>query len=380
MMLPSFRTLVTFQVVFISLASAQFFTQLRFQKWFEFHNAAPNISNSACSHTLSLYEEGARIFPHAESTQVLCLNHMECILDTMGSSTQNMFGSALVLLGLTPAILAGVGFTVGEIAYIAVHRPGLSFLLSMGSPVIFSGRVLSYSDPEQAWQNTGSSKLVLNGMNPRFGVVISVLQYILATGSVANIFTLVVEISTRSISTFDCIDYYKPIVWAIVPIFIHLIATVPYLMGGKRSGNLYASPWPQSDLGTHVQVALLGSRKKNSSHLNKSSLQNPVSQSTCARFLWRTKRYIIEEMTICACRPPVSLSSITKVPLWCVGFNTTASLIGLVHIIFGTIVLSSVYFIRVEIAVYCIVRFIISAVICRLILIVEFAGMRGDTK
>jgi hypothetical protein len=205
-MLPSFCTLVTFQAVFISLVSAQFFTQLRFQKWFEFHNVAPNISNSVCSHTLSLYEEGARIFPHAEATQLLCLNHTECILDTMGSSTQNMFGSALVLLGLTPAILAGVGFTVGEIAYIAVHRPGLSFLLSMGSPVIFSGRVLSYSDPEQAWQNTGSSKLVLNGMNPRFGVVISVLQYILAIGSVANIFTLVVEISARSISTFDCID------------------------------------------------------------------------------------------------------------------------------------------------------------------------------
>jgi len=164
-----------------------------------------------------------------------------------------------------------------------------------------------------------------------------------------------------------------------VPIFIHLIGTVPYLMGSKRSGNLYASPWLQSDLGMHIQDAQLGSRKENSSHLNKSSLPKPALQSTHARFIWRMKRYIIEEMTICACRPPVLLSSNIKVPLWCVVFNTTASLIGLVHIIFGTIVLSSVYFIRIETAVYCIVRFIVSAVICRLILIVEFAGMRGGT-
>jgi hypothetical protein len=69
----------------------------------------------------------------------------------------------------------------------------------------------------------------------------------------------------------------------------------------------------------------------------------------------------------------------TMVPLWSVAFNAAASLIGLVHIIYGTLVLSSVFFIRVEIAVYSIVRFILSALICRLILIVEFAGMRGGT-
>ncbi len=149
----------------------------------------------------------------------------------------------------------GVGFTVGEIAYLAVHRPGLSFLLSMGSTVIFSGLVMSYSDPEQAWQNTGSSQLVLNGikfMTPWRGVVISVLQYIFAIGSVVNIFTITIDISARSIITIDCADFYKQVVWVTVPIFIHLLGTVPYLIGSKRSGNLYASPWLHSDLGTHI--------------------------------------------------------------------------------------------------------------------------------
>ncbi|MCJ1319560.1 hypothetical protein MMC15_004896, partial [Xylographa vitiligo] len=306
--------------------------------------------------------------------------HVDCILDAIGPSAQSAFGSALVLLGLTPAILSGVGFTIGEIAYLAVHRPGLSFLLSMGSPMVYSGRVMAYSNPEQAWQHTGSSKLVLNGINPRFGVVVSVLQYILAIGSVANIFTLTIEICARSILTFDCVDFYKPILWAVFPILIHLMGTIPYLIGSKRSGNLYASPWLQSDPGTHRQDAQLGSQKKDTLLLNEESLQNPAPQPTHASFFWWIKRHIMEETTICACRPPVSLSSNTKVPLWCVFFNSTASLVGLVHVVYGTIVLSSVYFIRIEIAIYCIARFIISAVVCRLILIVEFAGMRGDTR
>ena len=374
MKLPYFCTFLIFQAVVISSVSAQFITQLCFQKWFDFHNPVGNESTTTCSRNLSLYEEAAHAFPQPDYTQGLCYNHMNCLLDAVGPAAQSAFGSSLVLLGLTPAILAGVGLTVAEIAYIAVHRPGLSFLLSMGSPVVFSNRVMTYSDPEHAWQNTGSSRLVLNGMNPRFGVAISVLQYILAIGSVANIFTLVIEISARSILTFDCVDFYKLIVWAVIPIFIHIIGTVPYLMGSERLGSLYASPWLRSDQITHIQDAQLEYRKGNASNLNESSLQIPF-----ARFLWKMKRYVIKEMTICACRPPVSLSSNTKVPLWCVFLNITASLPGLIHLIFGTLVLSFVYFIRIELAIYCITRFILSAVVCRLILVVEFAGVRGDT-
>lgn len=242
----------------------------------------------------------------------------------------------------------------------------------MGSPVVFSSRVMSYCDPEEAWRNKGSSRLVLNGLNPRLGTLLSFLQYTLAMGSVANIFTLVIEISARSILTFDCGDYYKPIVWAVVPIFIHFMATTPYLIGSKLSGGLYTSTWPQSD--------------SNNTHSSQDDqersrgVQQTTAKSTHATVSRRIKRYMIRETTICACRPPVSLSSDRKVPLWCVFFNTTASLIGLIHIIFGTIVLSSVYFIRIEIAVYLLARFIISAIICRLILIMEFAGMRTGSE
>ena len=370
----SFGAQLLFQAVLISSVSTQFITPLRFQQWFDLPNSASAASNSACAHTLALYEEGAHLLSLAKSTQSLCYSHVDCILDAVGPSVQSKFSSSLVLLGLTPAILAGVGFTIGEIAYLAVHRPGLSLLLSMGSPTVYSGRVMAYSNPEEAWQHAGSSKLVLNGMDPRFGVVISTLQYILAIGSVANIFTLIVDISARSILLFDCVDFYKPILWAVFPILIHLWGTVPYLMGSKRSGNLYASPWLQSDPSTDIHDTQRRPHKKSSSLLNSALPSTPRS------IFVMMQRHIVEEMTICACRPPVSLSSRTKVPLWCVFCNSTASLISLVHVIYGTIVLSSVYFIPMEIAIYCIVRFIISAVVCRLILIMEFAGMRENSR
>jgi hypothetical protein len=379
MILHSLCTLLTFQALLTSSASAEFFTPMRFQNWFEFHNEAPHVSDSVCSHTLSLYKNGFRTLPHTESTQLLCYDHMDCVLDALGPSTQSAFGSALVLLGLTPAILAGVGFTVGEIAYIALHRPGLSFLLSMGSPVVFSGRVMAYSDPEKAWQNTTPSKFVLNGMDARVGAVLSMLQYIFAAGSIANIFTLVVDISARTITTFDCSDYYKPVIWALVPIFMHFMATIPYLVGSRRSGNLYTSPWLHSEKRSQVLDALVEASKGNSSQSNTNPLPNPTAQPAHKNLFRWAKRHIIEEVTVCACRPPVSLSSTTRVPLWSVFFNNVASIVGLVHIIFGTLLFTSVYFIRVEVVVYCIFRFIMSAVVCRLILIVEFAGMRGDT-
>ncbi|MCJ1296659.1 hypothetical protein MMC34_008225 [Xylographa carneopallida] len=203
----------------------------------------------------------------------------------------------------------------------------------MGSPVVYSGRVMAYSNPEQAWQHTGSSKLVLNGVKPRVGAVISILQYTLAIGSVANIFTLIIEICARSITIFDCVNFFKPIIWVAFPIVIHLMGTVPYLIGSKRSGNLYVSPWLPVDPDLHFQNSPLGSRKKTTSLPKEDSLQIPALQSFLARFFRRIKRHIVIEMTISACRPPVSLSSNTKDPLWCIFFNSTASLVGLVCII-----------------------------------------------
>jgi hypothetical protein len=60
-----------------------------------------------------------------------------------------------------------------------------------------------------------------------------------------------------------------------------------------------------------------------------------------------------------------------------VGLNCVAVMLGYAHGIFGTLLFSSALFIGTLDAVGVISRYIASALICRMILFIEIAGMRG---
>lgn len=97
---------------------------------------------------------------------------------------------------------------------------------------------------------------------------------------------------------------------------------------------------------------------------------------------WRRKRlesrhYLIHatssEITICANQlPPGRLSP----PVLIMSLSYCCGALGYFHIIFGTMIFSSLLFIMHIDAILCISRLVVSAAFCRLILIMEFEGMK----
>lgn len=60
------------------------------------------------------------------------------------------YQAASVIMGLTPTLLASLGPSVAEASLLSTHRPLLSllsFLISLGAPVVYPMRVFDFTDP-----------------------------------------------------------------------------------------------------------------------------------------------------------------------------------------------------------------------------------------
>jgi hypothetical protein len=101
-----------------------------------------------------------------------------------------------------PTVLATLGPAVAETSLLSAHRPLLSLLVSMGAPAIWPTRVFEYNDPAKVLER--ENRLVLSRLNPYLAVVLSTLQYLLATGAVANIFTTSIQLGQNAILTWGC--------------------------------------------------------------------------------------------------------------------------------------------------------------------------------
>lgn len=71
-------------------------------------------------------------------------NVVSCVLDHFDESGKAQLAAASVLLGLLPTILGMVGSNTVEIGLLALQRPVLAFLLSLGAPVISPIRSFEY--------------------------------------------------------------------------------------------------------------------------------------------------------------------------------------------------------------------------------------------
>lgn len=54
------------------------------------------------------------------------------------------------MLGLLPTLLSTIAPSIPEMALLSSYRPMLSFILSLGAPVIWPSRIFEYSDPQNA--------------------------------------------------------------------------------------------------------------------------------------------------------------------------------------------------------------------------------------
>lgn len=307
------------------------FQTLKFQKWFPDFEAdlSPSWTTGNCRTAYSNY------LYHRTQSHDTCGALLECILDHTSEKRKTTMASASVALALTPPLLAGLGQSLAEISLLSSQRPVLSALLAVGAPAMYPNRIFEYTHPPDALSylpgNRGMPRL-----RPSVSIAVSILEYVLAAGTVANNIELAVHIGVRSVLAWGCNSWAMPLLWVLYPISLHVIAT----------------------LGYRYMIPPIPIRGGPGGRLWRLLVMELTPSSNCRNF-----------------EIPQAKPTATAILL-----QIFASALAFVHVVVGTLILSSLIFIGFHDTLWILFRLIGSALVCRGILMFELAGIREVSK
>lgn len=243
----------------------------------------------------------------------------------------HVVAAAAVLLGLLPPTLAVVGPTTTEVGLLALRRPVLAMLLGAGTPAVWPTRAFEYKNIAELLHRQTDS-LMLPELRRPFAITIVALQYIVACAAVGNVAHATYQLCVFTMCSFAPETQFLPALWTVLAIVVHLCGSYAVALRTRL----------------HF-VGLCG-----------------------ARNFWGI---LHDEVQLCAQQPGAKLSFRRESYLF-VLMSWITSTGTMLHITFGTVVFSSMLFIGTGDAVIIVLRFIVSAAICRMILMFEISGMR----
>ena len=259
------------------------------------------------------------------------------------------------MLSIQPTLLATLGPRIAEVSLLSTHRPFLSFLLSIGAPSVWPTRIFTYDDPATC-VGRGVNRIDV-GPQPLWRArLLSVAQYVLVIASIANLFQVSIELGSQTVLSWACTLDYGLLAWALVPLAIHLIAAASYNFEIRSAEK-------------HIRKEVQ----------NGDTPRSPLVRSMTFLHKRAELSWLAKEFTICANQPKglESLLKEKKMSSKAVFLNCVASLMAFFHLLFGTMLFSSLVFIAVwDIMNSILWRYLLSTAVCRLVLLVELAGMR----
>jgi hypothetical protein len=136
--------------------------------------------------------------------------------------------TASVLLGLTPVILATLGSSTTELSLLSSHRPVLAFLLVLGSPAVNPIRSYDYPDPkvelrQKKWRWDFPKRSQMGN------IVCVMVELLFAISSIANLADLCRMIAFNTIAVVSC-DFSDVVVaiWIGLAVITHLSGLVTF--------------------------------------------------------------------------------------------------------------------------------------------------------
>lgn len=312
-----------------------------FQQWFpQFASDLETTLQDACSieyqhyylNEVGLYANIENpLGCHANSINPLgCLASavVDCMLSNTNESTKANFASAAVLLGVMPTTLGLLGSNTVETALLALRRPILALLLASGAPTVSPLRTFDYGKPHKVLSKSFMHRPFPDlKSRPRSAAAISLLEYVFAGIAVANLAHVCWQVSYLAVCGFTPETAYLPLLWAFLAVVIHLFGAIT----------------------------------------NRFRISLKLIQGTPFEFM--------REFQLNAHLPRATLKFKRESYLFII-LSWLTSIGSVLHIMFGTLVFSSVLFISTRDAAYVVLRFVLSAVICRAVLMLELSGMR----
>ncbi|KAI1172064.1 hypothetical protein F4777DRAFT_563355 [Nemania sp. FL0916] len=268
-----------------------------------------------------------------------------CILNNTSDYIKSAMSSAQVLLGLTPTILALLGPSPMELSLLTIvaKRPGLALLLALACPSVYLSRAFDSTSPLDILKERPGRLPQWRPKGVWRGVLITA-QYLIAFGSLSNVAVLYYQLGVRTICVFFPNGTVVPLIWGVLVLPIHLVATLVFRLQVRRlyrDDDLRSSTIWQWIKGTPKRI-----KELRRTEFVPAALQKQVYMMTFPE----TKRLI--------------------------GINWLLTPGIIIHVIFGTLVLSSLTFIGPRDALEVVGRYMVSVLIARAILMYEIAGVR----
>lgn len=286
-----------------------------------------------------------------------------CLLSHATESSKANTAAAAVLLGLLPTTLGIAGSSTNEMGLLALRRPLLAALLAAGAPAVLPLRVLDLAgtnDPvallllEDEKRHRAVKMVPHVRSSVAVAAMVAALQYVLACAAVANVAHVSWLLASRTVCSFASDTMTLPLIWCFATLGVHAMGAVtvrcrlklverPHSVTTSTSGK---GKNTKSWTGSFVELLRRESRL--------SCRQTTVGDAIAVEIREESYGYIL-------------LS-------WC------TSIVVVVHLIFGTIVFSSMLFISTQDALAVVARYLVSTIICRAIAAFELDGLQRSVQ
>jgi hypothetical protein len=319
-------------LVFASLISATR-AAVHFKYWYrQYRHVFESIMEEHCQAAYRGYltEVAPKDYLSGTITPVI-----DCILGNLNETRKSNMAAASVLLGLLPTTLGLAGSTTMEVGLVALRRPFLALLLAAGAPAVSPIRTFDYVDPKELLQKKPGSVKVFS-MGPTKKPAIALLQYVIAAAAVVNLATASYELCIRTVCSFAPENAYEPALWAFLAVAVHLFGSLSvYLRVRIVTGGSGANTSGRERLWQRIRREFIPSAAREEAELEIKD---------------ETYLYILLA--------------------WFTSMGTV------LHIIYGTLVFSSILFISTGDAVIVVVRYLSSTLVCRAMVMFELSGLR----
>ncbi|KAK7430808.1 hypothetical protein QQZ08_002597 [Neonectria magnoliae] len=317
----------------------------QFDEFFPGWNAyLQGIIHGDCQRDFDFYQSGRINANASASSRVTPL--INCILNQFPEFRKAELAASAVILGLLPMILQSLGSTTAETALLGRRRPLLALLLAAGSPAVNVARGSEIAETLAKFVEVADTPGAIPGvqlavLSPHVRPFISVLQYLLVGGAVANVAHLTYRLGVNAIVGFAPETVFMLPLWAFLAMMIHVGGLIVLGVRVKAQG---------ANAGKH--------RAERQQHQRASGFPS----------------WVLDEFIPCAFQPAKFLQY-RRETIWSPVLSWFLNLGVLAHIVLGTLVLSSLLFFSVKDAVVIVARFAASAIVCRTVVRIELAGM-----
>lgn len=305
------------------------------------------IIHNNCSETYDLYlhdrdneanvSPGLRIF--SKSDRTMTREMVECIFDHTPEFIKSKMAAAAIVLGLAPTIIATLGVRPQENAVVSVvgRRHLLAFALAIGSPALNAYRSSEYNSIIHSLRERSRQRPdAMRRLDP----FITAISYCLAGASIANMGELTYRLGAGTIFIMLPNSQYLALLWAFLGVFIHFMAGIALRLRVSSEvksvdEEMTRGSWPVTVAKGQIDIMARRSRIIFTVH--------PESLSF------------------------FSISLITTIATAC-------------HIIYGTMVFSSILFVSINDSLSIVARLMASAIVCRIIVMYELLVLRESVE